>query len=225
MLVFLGSHKIFRLQLQFFPRCCVGTKYCNVTPLSYRILSFQNIICNNFVSNSGRKKAHKHKLFALVNVQMALGQTAGCPRVNRVKKFMCSPRNIGNINFSLWSIGGLSQGCPDFQKVYVFKVYVPFSCPTNGNRLALSGAKFQAPDFEMSEPENMQCHSAVKQRGRENGYCPKIILLKRAKMVLCPFHRSHREICTRNRPLSKTKFLDDFWGPFLSRPLCFTAGP
>ena len=24
---------------------------------------------------------------------MALGQTAGCPRVNRAKKFMCSPRN------------------------------------------------------------------------------------------------------------------------------------
>ena len=78
---------------------------------------------------SGRKKAHKHKLFALVNVQMALGQTAGCPKVNRAKKFMCSPRNTGNINFSLWLTGGLSQGCPDFQKVYVFKVSVPFSCP------------------------------------------------------------------------------------------------
>ena len=36
---------------------------------------------------------------------------------------------IGNINFSLWLTGGLSQGCPDFQKVYVFRVYVPFSCP------------------------------------------------------------------------------------------------
>ena len=46
------------------------------------------------------------------------------------KKFMCSPRNTGNINFSLWLTGGLSQGCPDFQKVYVFKVYVTFSCPT-----------------------------------------------------------------------------------------------
>ena len=34
---------------------------------------------------SWRKKAYKHKLFALVNVQMALGQTAGCPRVNRPK--------------------------------------------------------------------------------------------------------------------------------------------
>ena len=43
---------------------------------------------------------------------------------------MCSPRNTGNINFSLWLTGGLSQGCPDFQKVYVFKVYVPFPCPT-----------------------------------------------------------------------------------------------
>ena len=83
--------------------------------------------CN--VQISGRKKAHKHKLFALVNVQMALGQTAGCPRGNRAKKFMCSPRNTENINFSLWLTGGLSQGCPDFQKVYVFKVNVPFACP------------------------------------------------------------------------------------------------
>ena len=40
----------------------------------------------------GRKKAHKHKLFGLADVQMALGQTAGCPRVNRAKKFMCSPK-------------------------------------------------------------------------------------------------------------------------------------
>ena len=60
---------------------------------------------------------------------MALGQTAGCPTVNRAKKFMCSPRNTGKINFSLWLTGGLSQGCPDFQKVYVFKVYVPFFLP------------------------------------------------------------------------------------------------
>ena len=91
----------------------------------------------------GRKKAHKHKLFALVNFQMALGQTVGCPRGNRAKKFMCSPRNTGNINFSLWLTGGLSQGCPDFQKVYVFKVYVPFSCPN-----------FQPPKFQCF---NSQC--------------------------------------------------------------------
>ena len=38
-----------------------------------------------FIIVRGRKKAHKHKLFALVNVQMPLGQTAGCPRVNRAK--------------------------------------------------------------------------------------------------------------------------------------------
>ena len=30
---------------------------------------------------SGREKAHKRKVFALVNVQMALGQTAGCSRL------------------------------------------------------------------------------------------------------------------------------------------------
>ena len=77
----------------------------------------------------GEKKAHKHKLFSLVNVQMALGQTAGCPRVNRAKKFMCSSRNTGNIDFPLRLTGRLSQDCPDFQKAYVFKVYVPFSYP------------------------------------------------------------------------------------------------
>ena len=54
-------------------------------------------------------------------------------------------------------------------------------------------------------------------------YCPKILLPKRAKIVLCSFRRSHREICTRNRLLSETKFPDDFWGPLLSRPLLFTA--
>ena len=81
---------------------------------------------------SGRKKAHKHKLFALVNVQMALGQTAGCPRVNRAKKFMCSPRNTGNINFYLWLTGGLSQGCPDFQKVYVLPSLCAFFLPQLG---------------------------------------------------------------------------------------------
>ena len=36
--------------------------------------------------------------------------------------------------------------------------------------------------------------------------------------------RSHSEVCTRNRPLSETKFLLMIsGGPFLSRPLCFTA--
>ena len=90
---------------------------------------------------SAWKKTHKHKLFALVNVRMALGQTAGCPRVNRAKKFMCSPRNTGNINFSLWLTGGLSEDCPDFQKVDVSKVYVPFSCLKLGE-LSLRGQIF-----------------------------------------------------------------------------------
>ena len=45
------QERIFRLQLQFFSLCFVGINYCNVTPFLYRILSFQNIICNNFVPN------------------------------------------------------------------------------------------------------------------------------------------------------------------------------
>ena len=51
----------------------------------------QIVRCHTFgptprkVQSSGRKKAHKHKLFALVNVQMALEQTAACPRVNQAK--------------------------------------------------------------------------------------------------------------------------------------------
>ena len=56
--------------------------------------------------------------------QMALGQTAGCPRVNRVKKFMCSHRDTGNINYSLWLTRRLFQGCPNIQKVYVFTKFM-----------------------------------------------------------------------------------------------------
>ena len=62
---------------------------------------------------------------------MALDEQLVVPGVNRAKEFMCSPRKTGNINFSLWLTGGLSEGCLDFQKVYVFKVYVPFSHPSN----------------------------------------------------------------------------------------------
>ena len=37
-----------------------------------------------------------------------------------------------------------------------------------------------------------------------------------------PIHRSQREICTRNRPLSETKILDDFWVPLpLPAPLFY----
>ena len=61
---------------------------------------------------SGRKKAHQHKLFVLVNVQMALGQTAGCPRVNRAKKFMFALKHRKYKFFSLVNrrvVPGLSR--------------------------------------------------------------------------------------------------------------------
>ena len=40
-----------RLQLQFFFRIPGGINYCNVTLHFYMILSYWNIICNNFVPN------------------------------------------------------------------------------------------------------------------------------------------------------------------------------
>ena len=63
---------------------------------------------------------------------------------------MCSPRNTGNIDFSLWLTGGLSQGCPDFQKVHVFKVYVPFSCPTLVHRFRSVPAEGQQLQLEQT---------------------------------------------------------------------------
>ena len=66
---------------------------------------------------------------------MALGQMAGCPRVNRAKKVYVFASKYRKYRLSLWSTGGLSQGCPDFQKVNVFKVYVPFSCPNMNKHL------------------------------------------------------------------------------------------
>ena len=48
--------------------------------------------------------------------------------VSRTKKFMCSRRNPGNINFCFWLTVWLSQGQPPFQTIDVFKVHVPFSC-------------------------------------------------------------------------------------------------
>ena len=71
--------------------------------------------------------------------------------------------------------------------------------------------------------------SAVNQRGQEKkgppDVAPKSFSQKRANMVFCPFHRSHREICTRNRPLSETKFLDDLWRPLsLPAPLFYCRG-
>ena len=45
------KERIFRLQLQFFSSCYVGTNYCNVTSFLYRLWSFRNQICNKFISN------------------------------------------------------------------------------------------------------------------------------------------------------------------------------
>ena len=103
-------------------------------------------------SNSGRKKkAHKHELFALVNVQMALGQTAGCPRLNRAKKLMCSPRNTGTINFSLWLTGGLSQGCPDFIKKFMCS---KFMCLFLALLISKSGKVGQKTQGEPQDPSS-----------------------------------------------------------------------
>ena len=52
------KERIFRLQLQFFSLCHVASNCCNVTPFLYRILSFQNLICNNFVPNGTAKVQH-----------------------------------------------------------------------------------------------------------------------------------------------------------------------
>ena len=38
----------------------MGINYCNVTPFLYRILSFQTIICNNFVPNGKGNRASTH---------------------------------------------------------------------------------------------------------------------------------------------------------------------
>ena len=78
---------------------------------------------------SGRKKAHKHKLFALVNARMALGQTAGCPRVSRAKKFMCSPRNTGNINFFPLVNQRVVPGLSRLSKSLCVQGLCAFSCP------------------------------------------------------------------------------------------------
>ena len=62
------------------------------------------------------------------------------------------------------------------------------------------------------------CQQKNKGARRRRGHriLPQNPSPKKDEMVLCPFHRTHREICTRNRPISETKFLDDFWGPHFS---------
>ena len=135
-----GSQLNFRETARLFSLLCVGLgRPCNghlMTSRQRKGVLFAGFLSKRMCANTRRlreKKAHKHKLFALVNVQTALGQTAGCPRVNRAKKFMCSPRNTGNINFFPLVNRRVVPWCPGFRKVYVFKVYVPFACPTERN--------------------------------------------------------------------------------------------
>ena len=76
------------------------------------------------------------------------------------------------------------------------------------------------PGTTFEQKKSLQASSETKGPGEEGAarYCPKILHPKRAKMVLCSFHRSHREIRTRNRPFSETKFLGapSSPGPFVS---------
>ena len=118
---------------------------------------------------SRRKKAHKHKLFALVNVQMALRQAAGCPRVNRAKQFMCSPRNTGNISVSLWLTGGCPRVVPTFQKFMCSKFMCLFlalksyawkekSCLQNTHFDIQKGPLFETP-FKAFKLDQVSFHS------------------------------------------------------------------
>ena len=81
-----------------------------------------------FDQASGKKKAHKHKLFCLVG----LGTTPGLSRrFHRVCPWDKSGENLGHTRvFSLFDTvksPGQSRGRRAAQKVYVKKVYVPSS--------------------------------------------------------------------------------------------------
>ena len=85
MLFFLGKPRIIRLQrLQFFFRIPGGINCCNVTLHFYMILSFRNIICNNFVPNGNcfndfrQEWGSINKLFGPVG----LGTTPGLSQVS-----------------------------------------------------------------------------------------------------------------------------------------------
>ena len=141
---------------------------------------------------------------------MALGQTAGCPRVNRAKKFMCSPRNTGTINFSLWLPGGLSQGCPDPQKSMCSKFKCPFLALTlrfyfvtiYRPGLAIARSPYRAP-----EPRNPK--SAFKS--------PKHAILDPPEKWPQKSMKMSKKPISGHLNFQKTGFLDiliDFWGHF-----------
>ena len=64
------KERIFWLQLQLFCPCYVEINCCNVTPFLYRILSFQNIICNTFVPNGTDIVASRRELLHAPSCQV-----------------------------------------------------------------------------------------------------------------------------------------------------------
>ena len=73
----------------------------------------------------------------------------------------------------------------------------------------------------LGRAKKFEISSKTKGPGEQGAaeYCPKILLLERAKMVLCPFHRSHRESALEIGQFLRMIFLDDFWGaPFSPDP-------
>ena len=88
-----------------------------------------------FPQNSGKKKAHKHKLFGPV----ALGTPRECPGDKPVPGtnpgFLLSLHwkpslSLGQTQF----VPGTFRGRRAAERVYVLKVYVPFSFPKNGRK-------------------------------------------------------------------------------------------
>ena len=85
--------------------------------------------------------------------------------------------------------------------------------------------------FNSMRTPNSQNHSYVhyfssktKVPGEEGaaGYCPKILLPKRAKMVLSSFHRSHRESAFEIGHFLRQNFWMISGGTSSPRPFCFT---
>ena len=79
---------------------------------------------------------------------------------------------------------------------------------------AISGLRAKLTIVKIARPRRTQFSNKPHGPGEEGaaGNCPKILLPKRARMVLC----------TQNQPLSETKFLDGFWGPLpLPAPLFY----
>ena len=96
--VLLWKDEHFGYGYSFFSPCFVGINCCNVTQFLFRIFSFQNIICNNFVPN-GRVKYHAQVVRRGVGVergslddgslavlQSALPSFCACPTKMEVKE-------------------------------------------------------------------------------------------------------------------------------------------